>query len=253
MKKKTIIKLSLVLAFTVALTIIVQVKADSYDSTALIRDTLTLYPTDDALITEEFPNTNYGFGNALNARNRFGGGGSSGWERDGLTKFDLSSLPPGVTIVSGTLNLYYYDCYQDSSDCTGRDLNCYRLISDWDESTVTWNTRPDTASNITSYSTVPATHTWMDWVVTSDVQAFSDGSETNYGWHVMDETYWGTFNIPDSYFRTKDYGSNIPYLEIIYDYSPIPTLNQWGLVILIALLIATAAIILRLRRRAAAL
>lgn len=247
MKKNTIIKIALLLAVTIPLTVIVQVKADSQSSATLVRDTLTIYPTDDALIEEADCNGNYGSGLRMNARNRYGA--TAGWERDALSKFDLSSLPPGCTIVSGTLNLYYNDCYQSSGDCDGRDLNCYRLIEDWDESTVTYCSAPGKAATITSYSTVPSSYGWMDWDVTSDVQAFYNGSETNYGWQVMDENYWGTVNIPDSYFYCKEYGSNIPYLEIIFDRPPIPTLNQWGLLILILLLIATAAIVIRQRRR----
>ena len=65
----------------------------------------------------------------------------------------------------------------------------------------------------------------------------------------MDENYWGASNIPDSYFRTKEYGSDIPYLEIVYEEAEIPTLSQWGLTILLLMLLAAAAIVIRKRRR----
>ncbi|NIO28647.1 MAG: IPTL-CTERM sorting domain-containing protein [Candidatus Latescibacteria bacterium] len=249
MKKGTLIQISLVLAVAVALTMIPHVKADSQGS-SLVRDTLVLYPTDDALIDANSPDQNWGSSNSVNVRNNYGSGGSCCWERCALTKFDISSLPENCTIVSATLNLYYYNCY--ANNCGDRVINCYRLVSDWGEGSVTYNTRPDTASNITSFSTVPLVYSWMDWVVTSDVEAFYSGSETNYGWQLMDEVYWGSANIPDEYFRSKEYGSNIPYLEIIYDRPEIPTLGQWGLIILFLLLVGAAAILIHRRRRAEA-
>jgi hypothetical protein len=55
----------------------------------------------------------------------------------------------------------------------------------------------------------------MEWDVTADVQAFVDGSATNYGWTVLDETYWGGGNIPIMDFRTKEHGQLVPYLAVV--------------------------------------
>jgi hypothetical protein len=55
--------------------------------------------------------------------------------------------------------------------------------------------------------------------VTNDIQAFINGSKTNYGWRVIDAKYWGLGNIPIAYYHSKDnYGAENeslrPYLEI---------------------------------------
>jgi hypothetical protein len=54
----------------------------------------------------------------------------------------------------------------------------------------------------------------MTWDVTSDVQDFADGIKTNYGWIIRDTTPYGGPGIPCTRFRTKEYGSYMPYLEV---------------------------------------
>lgn len=53
----------------------------------------------------------------------------------------------------------------------------------------------------------------MEWNVTKDVQMFLNG-EANYGWKITDENYWGNVNIPITYFKSKESGDHIPFLEI---------------------------------------
>ena len=62
----------------------------------------------------------------------------------------------------------------------------------------------------------------MIWDVSSDVQDFVDETETNYGWKITDENYWGSVNIPVTSFHSKEYGSFIPYLEI-----ETTSINDW--------------------------
>ena len=174
-------------------------------------DILTFYPTDDAFIKPETPNGNHGTYDYMHVRNDYGG--SSGWASDILIRFDLSSVPSDANIISAVLTLYYYQYYDNNP--AGRDLNLYRATSDWDEDTVTWNTQPSYAAQPTTYSPVPSsTGVWMEWDVTNDVEDFVSGSYVNYGWKVTDENYWGQTGIPKTFFRTREYGSFIPYLEI---------------------------------------
>ncbi len=171
------------------------------------------YPTDDAFIKPETPNGNHGTSDYMHVRNDYGLGGSSGWASDILIRFDISSVPSDAYIISAVLTLYYYQYYDNNP--AGRDLNLYRATSDWDEEIVTWNTQPTYASLPSDYSTVPSsTDVWMEWDVTNDVEDFVSGSYVNYGWKVTDENYWGQDGIPKMFFRTREYGSFIPYLEI---------------------------------------
>ncbi len=176
-----------------------------------------LYPTDDARIKMSKPDTNYGSNSNLWIRNRYGSPyHPDHWESDALLKFDLSNLPPDANINSATLNMYYY--YWKDNNPTGRELTAYKIIEDWDEMTVTFNNQPSTAPELSASSTVPADYGWMSWDVSEDVQDYVNGQTENYGWKIMDEEYWGQYNIPRIYFYTKEWETAefIPFLEISY-------------------------------------
>jgi hypothetical protein len=147
-------------------------------------------------------------------RNEYGSGGYSGWESDGLIKFDISSISTGSIIQSATLNIFYFDWA--TSDPVGRSLKIYRITSSWNENTVAWSNQPSYASQSTSSSTIPSQkNVWMTWNVKDDVQSFVNGV-VNYEWKITDETYWGTSNIPMVLMASKEHFGYSPYLEIIY-------------------------------------
>ena len=54
----------------------------------------------------------------------------------------------------------------------------------------------------------------MTWDVTNDIQSFVKGQYSNYGWKVLDENYWGMYNIPIMYFYSKEASQYNPYLKI---------------------------------------
>ncbi len=177
--------------------------------------TKTLYPTDDTFVWQESSGSNYGDEEFMKIKN------FNGWfldddnQMDGLIKFDVTSIPTGSTIVSAKLYLYYYDYDYNNPDAHSV-LELYRMTSNWNEDTVTWNTRPVNSVFKTS-ATVPSSFAWIDWDVTSDIQNFVDGTVSNYGWKIHDSYEWDNFDIPVTKFVTKEYGSYIPYLEIEYE------------------------------------
>jgi len=179
----------------------------------LSRNTLIFIPTDDGTIRHYAPNEPAGSYHTNWVQNEYGA--TSGWACDSLIKFDISSIPPDTEIESAVLYLYYYAWGMNNP--AGRDINLYRITSDWVEETVTWNIQPSYASQPTTYATVPSsTGVWNEWDVTSDVQGFISGSSVNYGWKLTDENYWGTFDIPQPFWRSKDFSGDdvLPYLEI---------------------------------------
>jgi len=179
----------------------------------LNRDTLTFYPNKDTHIRHVYPNTNYGSFNELVTRNEYGGGGSPGYGIDTLIEFDISEIPPGTTIITASLNLYYSRLSENNP--AGRTLTLHKITSDWDEDVVTWNTKPSYNAEVSSSADVPSsTGQWMTWDVISDVQDFVDDLENNYGWELIDGNYWGSGDIPVAYFRSTEGGDNIPYIEI---------------------------------------
>lgn len=156
----------------------------------------------------------YGSLTYISTRNRYGASCQPYyWEHDILIRFDLSSIPAKTSIASAKLYLYYY-AYGDTNPAN-RSLTAHLLKGDWTEKTVTYNTSPGYDPIVSASAIVPsAPGKWMSWDVTSDVQKFVNGEKINYGWQIMDETFWGKFNIPITHFYSKENGALIPYMEI---------------------------------------
>lgn len=183
-------------------------------------------PTDDTYVDMRCTDCNNGSGESMTVMNRYGHPTHpENWQKDTLVRFDLSSIPPGSEITSATLYLYYYH-YHDNNPA-GRNLTCYRITGDWDEMTVTWDTQPGHHTEVTDSATVPGYYTWMDWDVTGDVQDFVDEVQMNYGWQIKDEVPWEWYDIPRTYYRTKEFGDFIPYLEVTCEATPTRSCT-WG-------------------------
>lgn len=127
----------------------------------------------------------------------------------GHIQFDVSGLAPG-SVQQATLRLFH-----DFNTVPGVDLDIYRVTSSWDEATVTWPTRPSLAASPSSTLSIDgsdtSTEVWREWDVTSLVQSWVDGAETNYGMALVRD--------PDAepwpYLRSKDYsGDNHPELVV---------------------------------------
>jgi hypothetical protein len=182
-------------------------------------DIITFTTIDDTFIDQpagpDLPRGDYDYMIVENAY-----GSTSGWEIDALVKFDLSAIPNNTTISSAKFCLYYYSWYANNP--AGRSLNLYRIINSWNEETACWNLQPSYASQPCANSSVPSsTGMWMEWDVTNEVQNIINGQEDFYGWKIVDENYWGWFDIPQMFFRTKEFDYNFrPYIEIQGDNLP---------------------------------
>jgi hypothetical protein len=164
--------------------------------------TVNLYPTADAYIAQDNPNTNYGSSVQLKLRDW-----SSG---DYMTfiKWSLSTIPTNATITAATLYLYI-----EATGFTGSEqadvVNC---DADWQENNITWNNAPgadtdigDIDVNSTGYQTLSITSTVQDW--------FS-GAQDNYGIRA-------NLNIPDvnkiAKIISREGGTQTsPYIQVTY-------------------------------------
>ena len=122
-------------------------------------------------------------------------GEDGGTQAHGLTKFEgiigdgpgqvPNNLPQGVVIAKATLVLNVTN--------EGSDVQVHRMLADWDQTTVTWNTltfngntdpglQPDDVELTSNFNTkFPAPAAVAEVDVTADVQAWVDG-EDNFGW-----------------------------------------------------------------------
>lgn len=176
----------------------------------------TLYPTDDAEISQYYPDRKNGLLPRLVVSNRYGHPSHPNlWEDDPLIRFDLSSIPATSRISSAILKLFYFE--HSFSNPKDREITLYRITGDWDELTINWNTRPDHYPEITSTDLIPSSPGfWMEWDVTEDVRKFIEGTDINYGWKLMDEGPWNKYDMPDILFRSKEFENKSywPKLEI---------------------------------------
>ena len=177
------------------------------------RDIYTPKPTDDTYVIGHHPYLNRGNNEYIATQNKYGA--TPDWGCNILIKFDISEIPKNHRIDSATLYLYYFKWSENNP--AGRPLTVYRIKEDWSENTVTYNTQPDSEGVVSASANVPDyTGAWMTWDLTEDVKIFHKGEKTNYGWKIMDETYWGYPDIPAAYFYSKESGQENyhPYLEI---------------------------------------
>jgi hypothetical protein len=94
-----------------------------------------------------------------------------------LVQWDLSSLPADAVVDSAIMELYYFTLYGNYSG----QMTFDRIIGDWGEDAVTFNTQPDTAGEGRLVQNWPAGTGWMPVNVTAWVQGWHAGTWSNYG------------------------------------------------------------------------
>ena len=129
-------------------------------------------------------------------------------------KFTFTSLPAGISIVSATLRCVVR--FNTASNI--RTHRIYKITSDWDKTTVTWNTQPSYTTELgaTSIGTAPSIGSNIDWTLTaSEIAGYYLGTTTNYGFFMKADTesddtheYWSSRNGT---------ASNRPQLIITYN------------------------------------
>ena len=165
----------------------------------------TFTATDDATLKSGSPNQNFGSDSTLDINDT----------RDGVVKFDISSIPASATITSAALKLKVTAINGSNS----RIYNVHRVLSSWSEGSVTWNS-PGSSSgtnfsaSATDSESISSTGTY-NYDVTTDVAAFVAGSASNHGWRVI----WasnesGTNKQLD--MGTRENSGNEPQLTVVY-------------------------------------
>jgi len=182
-----------------------------------------------------------------------------------LVRFDLS-IPPGSTVSSATLKLYFLDSGSTSPGiyAIGRTYMAYRVTHSWTEGTggfssdgVTWNTYDGTNAWTTAggdytttggaSATVPSSFgVWMNWTVTDVVKAWVEDGEPNYGLLIKDQTEYETPALWSRYYSKEFSDDQLhPILEVTYTPpSGIPELS-----LPLVMVVSTAVIVLFLYRR----
>lgn len=153
--------------------------------------------------------TNYGTATTLDVR------ADAGSTSRVLARFDLAACSPAIApdaiVHSAHLRLTLF-----ASATATRVYEVYRSIETWDETTVTWNTQPTVALDVTSSLTLPSgtsASTVVEWNVLADVQDFVSGAATNHGWRVNDGAEGAA---AEQSFASREATSGQPQLVITY-------------------------------------
>jgi hypothetical protein len=108
---------------------------------------------------------------------------------DGIVGNAATQIPAGASVTSATLRLQI--------DSAGSGINMHRMVSDWNEATITWNTAVNgiSADGVEARAAVslslgandantniPTGPLTLD--VTTDVQAWVNGT-ANFGWAIL--------------------------------------------------------------------
>jgi len=128
-------------------------------------------------------------------------------------KFGLGTVPATAVVLDADLMLYRYGGSGTDSFMVG----LHQVTSAWDEGTITWNIQPTCSADAEITSNITATIAWKYWDIDSLVQAWLDGSITNYG-VVLRDTDEASVNTI-AWFWTSDYTSDtskFPKLVISY-------------------------------------
>ena len=142
----------------------------------------------------------------------------------GLIKFTLPSELNNTTLQNATLGIYsnYVESYPNMAP--NNKLYAYEITSTWDESAVTWNTKPSySGSNSFSSSSMPDfLQTWHYIDITPICAEWISGSTQNNGLLLGNVIESGARTQKS--FISSDYGdaSIRPKLTLIYSVTPEP-------------------------------
>ncbi len=127
-----------------------------------------------------------------------------------VIKFDLSDIPEDAILEGAVLSLYVYKGY-DSWDNGLKTL--HEITSSWDESSVTWNSKPSNNSSKIAECNSSSINVWEDYDVTGEVKDIVENSKDNYGFMLIYGDYY-----TGAHFRSSEYSSTEyrPKLTVTY-------------------------------------
>ena len=177
-------------------------------SPGVFADDQSFDSSDDSYLQSGSPNLNNGSEVVMDLNNT----------RDGVVKFDINAIPSGSTITSATLTLVATGV---GSASAVKNYGAHLILTDWDESTVTWNTPGSTAGTHFASSpteTIAITDIGSyNWNVTSDVTNFVNSSAINYGWRIIwSSNTSGTSKQVDFGTKENSTSGNRPVLSVTY-------------------------------------
>jgi len=169
--------------------------------TAILGSIVTFNPNNDAYVDQENPDNNYGNNENLVMDN-------IGNKKYSYLKFDILTIPSGMIITSA--NLYLYCHAREGGGET--QIYAYSVENDnWNETTITWNNRPDAVTFLSEYS--GEVGEWWKWDVKAFVESGYDGDKTVSLCLIPGD---GNGYITKFWSKERWNPADKPYLEVTY-------------------------------------
>jgi hypothetical protein len=132
-----------------------------------------------------------------------------------FVKFDLSScsIPAVAAVQSATLSVYL-----STAPNQNRTWNINRVTAAWTEGAITWSNQPASTSS-TSVTTGTTSNVTLQATVTSDVQSFVSGSQTNNGWRYSDSVE-NSSTARNGQVRSREFGNAAQRPTLVVNYYP---------------------------------
>ena len=132
-----------------------------------------------------------------------------------FVQFSLGScsIPANALVTDAELKLF-----MSTAPTLSRTYEARQVTASWAEGTITWTNQPAVAASATASSATGTTASvTLRWNVTSDVQAFLDGTASNFGWRIKDQTE-DSSTARTGQFRSAEYttATQRPALDISY-------------------------------------
>ena len=131
-----------------------------------------------------------------------------------LIKIDPTAIPRDATQIKLKLYMTGLDVR------VGYDakIDLYKITQDWNEQTVTWDTKP-TFDNSRAYSSLIINHdaplTWYEWDITSLVKEWQAGTSANYGFLLYDRPDYSGGGLRMFHSSDSTDTAKRPYIEYI--------------------------------------
>jgi hypothetical protein len=185
----------------------------------------------DVYVDIDFPNTNLESIHALWVQNTTDGGTSL---ENILIMFNISSIPTGVLVTDSKLRLFSVTNGLDNTETY--NLSVYKIYSTyaWNETAVTWNTRPINNATQTNYNSTildalffnstSSEGIYYNWSLDSSVQESINIGDKNISFYILAHQAVGTdYTVDASSFCPADpvldpncNATTRPILEITY-------------------------------------
>lgn len=183
--------------------------------TARAQGTYIFWAEEDGWVNEDNPAANYGGGTYMSVRDR--ASLAEAYIKFSQHDFDILS---GQAIGSVSLFLYQYQ----GTNSPGDILNLHKVISNWAESTVAWNNRPEYDLALGSSIDIPGAANFIGWREWQGLEGMVSGwaREPNFGL-ALENHLDGCKDELYARFYSSEYSDSSlrPYLKIVTTPEPV--------------------------------